>query len=649
MCGICGLYNLTGQSADLDPVQRMTAIMRHRGPDDQGLYADGPIALGMARLAIIDLSPAACQPMPNEDEAVWIVYNGEMYNHRELRKDLEANGHRYRSHSDAETVLHLYEEHGEACVDRMRGMIAFAIWDARHCKLFLAVDRLGIKPLYYTKVGDTFLFASELKAILQHPDVQREIDLLSLDEYLRYCYVPAPRTIFKNIHRLPPAHYLTVQDGQVTARRYWELCFQPDYRRSEQEWVEETRDLLCLCVQDELESDVPLGVLLSGGIDSSAIVAFMSQASDRPAQTFTIGFSSREQDYGHYDETAYARLVAQRFDTNHREMVVEPKVLDVLPKIVWQFDEPFANVTAIPTWYLCQMARQHVTVALSGAGGDEVFGGYPRYLATRFLSAYFALPEVLREGFLKRLAHALPQRPDVYSILNRVQKFILGAQANPAETYRHWMSVISDEAHLSLYSPAVRQALIHQSEPTTVDALLAEVGDGDLLNRVFYADLKTYLPDNLLTYSDRMASAHSLEMRVPFCDHRLVEFAATIPPRLKMKGFSLKYLLKKALDGLLPREVLYRRKQGFSVPMGYWLQNELLPLAKAMLSPQKIEQRGYFHAPVVQAMLDEHVSGKADHSARLWALMIFELWHTFYIDQGIVNEPEFSLREWGAT
>ena len=645
MCGICGVYNLSGQPVDPTLVFRMTAILRHRGPDDQGLYVDGPIALGMARLAIVDLSPAAYQPMSNEDGSVWIIYNGETYNHRELRKELEVKCHHYRSNSDSESVLHAYEEYGEGCLQHLRGMYAFAIWDAPQRKLFLAVDRLGIKPLYYCQISDVFLFASELKAILQHPAVRREIDFLSLDEYLRYCYIPAPRTIFKGIQRLSPGHFLTVQDGQAKIRQYWDLRFMPNQHRSEKEWIEETHELLRQCVQDELESDVPLGALFSGGIDSSAIVAFMSQASPRPVQTFTIGFNTPRQNYGHYDETAYARIVAQRFGCDHHEFRVEPKVLDMLPKMIWHFDEPFANVTAIPTWYLCQVARQYVTVALAGAGGDEDFGGYPRYLAARFLPAYFALPSVLRDGLLKRLAHTIPQQADGYSILNRAKRFFLGADTSPEPTYRNWVSFWPQGSLPTLYTLQVRQEISLQQTPTIVDALLAEASDEDLLNRIFYADLKTYLPDNLLTYSDRMASAHSLEMRVPFCDYRLVEFAATIPSGLKLKGFTLKYLLKKALDGLLPRQTLYRRKQGFSVPLGYWLKSELLPLAKAMLSTQKIEQRGYFNVSVVQGMLGDHLAGKADHSARLWALIIFELWHTLYLDQNILDEPSLSLNE----
>ncbi len=647
MCGICGIYNLSNQPFDPGLVQRMAAVLRHRGPDDQGVYCDGPIALGMARLAIIDLSLAAHQPMSNEDGSVWIVYNGETYNHHDLRKELERKGHRYRSKSDSESVLHAYEQYGEDCLQHMRGMYAFAIWDARQHKLFLAVDRLGIKPIYYTQVGDTFLFASELKAILQYPAVRREIDFWSLDEYLRYCYVPAPHTIFRGIQRLLPGHCLTVKDGQLKNRSYWDLHFQPNSQRSEKEWIEETRELLRRCIQDELESDVPLGALLSGGTDSSSIVAFMSQAKTRSVKTFTIGFNTAGRNYGHYDETAYARQVAERFNTEHHEMTVEVKVLDVLPKIIWHFDEPFANVTAIPAWYLCQMARQYVTVALAGAGGDEDFGGYPRYLASRLLPVYFTLPVLLREGVLKTLARTIPQQTDGYSTLNRAQRFFLGVGSTPEATYRNWVSLWSQESLLPLYTSQVHQEITHRPTPTIVDALLAEAADGDLLNRIFYADVKTYLSDNLLTYSDRMASAHSLEMRVPFCDHRLVEFAATIPPGLKLKSFSLKYLLKKALADLLPHDILYRRKQGFSVPLGYWLQDELLPLAKSALSPEKVKRRGYFKPSPIKTMLDEHMARKADHSARLWALIVFEFWHTLYLDQNIVDEPSFSLREWG--
>ncbi|MCJ7790940.1 MAG: asparagine synthase C-terminal domain-containing protein, partial [Dehalococcoidia bacterium] len=318
---------------------------------------------------------------------------------------------------------------------------------------------------------------------------------------------------------------------------------------------------------------------------------------------------------------------------------------DVLPKVIWHFDEPFANITAIPAWYLCQMARQHVTVALAGAGGDEDFGGYPRYLAARILPVYFALPAALRNGVFKRLARIIPQEADGYSVFNRTQRFFLGADSSPEATYRNWVSFWPPGFALTLYTPHVRSELARQQTLTTVDTLLAEPGDEDLVNRIFYADVKTYLSDNLLTYSDRMASAHSLEMRVPFCDHRLVEFSATIPPNLKLKGFTLKYLLKKAMANLLPHGNLYRRKQGFSVPLGYWLQGKLLPLAKSALSTEKMKRRGYFNPSVIQTMLDEHIAGKADHSARLWTLIVFELWHTLYLDQNIVDEPSFSLHE----
>lgn len=645
MCGVCGFYNFNGQQADPRIIQCMTAVLHHRGPDDIGYHTGESIALGVTRLAVIDLSPAANQPMPNKDKKVWIAYNGETYNHLELRKDLEKKGYGYRSYSDSETILHLYEEYGKSCVNYMRGMYAFAIWDSEKCELFIAVDRLGIKPIYYAEVGNAFIFASELKAILQYPAVSREVDFISLAEYFRYCYIPAPRTIFKNIHRLQPASCITVKDGNISISRYWELQFKPNYTRSEQEWIGETRDMLRQCIQDELESDVPLGALLSGGIDSSTVVAYMSEKSEHPVRTFTIGFSSNEQSFGHYDETTYARMVAQQFYTNHEEKVVKPDVVDVLPQIIWHFDEPFANDTAIPTWYLCQMAKQYVTVALAGAGGDENFGGYPRYIGARFLSAYFTLPETIREGLLKRLARALPQSVDSYFILNRIKRFLLGVKGDSLTTYSNWRSFTTDDTQFSLFSPAVREELGQLSKHTKMSEPLAEMPDGELLNQIFYADIKTYLQDNILTYSDRMASAHSLEMRVPLCDHRLVEFAATIPPLMKLKGFRLKYLLKKAMGDILPRKVLFRSKQGFSVPMGYWLRNELFPMAKALLSPEKIEQRGYFNAPAVQTMLNHHLSGKADHSARLWSLIVFEVWNTLYVDKVITSRPSSSLLE----
>lgn len=646
MCGISGIYHFSGQPVDPELITNMNRVLKHRGPDDHGIYADGPVSLGMARLAVIDLTAAAHQPMSNEEGTVWVVCNGEVYNHKEIRSELQDRGHCYRSKSDSESLLHAYEEFGEECLQHFRGMYAFAIWDVQQRKLFLSVDRLGVKPLYYARIGEVFLFASELKAILQYPEVRREIDLNSLDEYLRYGYVPAPLTIFKGIKRLLPAHCITVQRGVVQTRCYWDLQFQPDFRRSEWEWIDGTRDLLYQCVQDELESDVLQGALLSGGIDSSAIVAFMSKVSDRPVKTFTIGFSNKERDYGHYDERNYARLIARKFSTDYHEMVVDPKVLDVLLKMIWHFDEPFANITAIPTWYLCQMARQHVTVVLAGAGGDEDFGGYPRYLAARFLPAYFNLPSFLRNGVIRRLANGtISRRGDVYSFMNRLQRFFMGAVSSPQTTYRHWVSICPPERQQSLYSDRVHKEIMKNRDSTVVDALLSENVGGNLLNSIFYSDLKTYLPDNILTYSDRMASAHSLEMRVPFCDHRLVEFTATIPPALKLKGFTLKYLLKKAMDGILPHEVLYRRKQGFSVPLGYWLQGELLPVMKSLLSSDRVKEREYFNHAVVKTMMDEHISGYSDNSASLWALMVFELWHTLYLDQNIIEEPSFSLHD----
>lgn len=650
MCGICGVFSAADQLPDRDLITRMTDVLKHRGPNDQRVYAQGPIGLGVARLAIIDLSPAAHQPMSNEDETVWIAYNGEVYNHRELRQELETRGHRYRSQADTESVLHAYEEYGYACLDRLRGMYALAIWDSRQQNLFLAVDRLGIKPLYYTQVGATFLFASEVKAILQHPAVRRQIDFQALDEYLRYCYIPSPRTIFQGIRRLPPAHYMVVREDKVEIKRYWNVRFQPDPTRTEADWAEETLELLRQSVRMQLMSDVPLGCFLSGGMDSSALVALMSQTASRPVKTFTIGFRAQGKGYSRYDEVEYARLVARRFGTEHHEFIVEPKVLDVLPKVVWHFDEPFANVTAIPAYYMCQAARPHVTVALAGVGGDEAFAGYPRYLAARGLASYFRIPHAIRERMLKRLAAVLPERPSEYALGNRIKKFIAGAAESPEVTYRNWMSFFSDDARHELYLLEGAGAPLQEHEfETAVDTHLREAGADDFLSKAFYADIKSYLPDNLLTYSDRMSMAHSLEIRVPFCDHRLIEFAATIPHGLKIKRFGLKAILKRAMAGLLPHETLARRKQGFSVPVGYWLQNELLPLARSLLSRDRIERRGYWNHQVVETMLREHLSGKINHTNRLWALIVFEVWHSIYLDQSTVRAPSFSLGEWEAS
>ena len=642
MCGICGVYNLSGKPVHSGLISQMTKVLRHRGPDDQGLYTNNSIALGMTRLAIIDLSQAAHQPMSNADGTVWIVYNGEVYNHLQLRKELEAKGYRYQSQSDTETVLHLYEEYGIACLQYLRGMYAFAIWDTKQHKLFLAIDRLGIKPLYYTQVNGSIIFGSEIKVILQYPEVKREIDFISMDEYLRYSCVPAPRTIFKGIKRLPPAHYVTVNGTQVEVQSYWDLHFEPNYSRSETEWVKITREMLTECVEMRLMSDVPLGVLLSGGIDSSSVVALMSQTSTEKVKTFTIGFETAGLDFRGYDERHDARIIAQRFNTDHHEMIVNPQVNDVMPSIIWHFDEPFANVTAIPAYYLSKMTREYVTVALGGVGGDEAFGGYPRYIGARWLKRFFTLPPLLRKRVVTTIER-LPEGSSDYLFTNRLKKFFRGMSTTKEKTYANWMSFFN--GNLSIYSQGVREQLVANQTIPPLNGQFRIASGLEFLNKLFFVDTKMYLPDNLLTYSDRMSMAHSLELRVPFCDHLIIEFAGTIPPELKAKGFTLKYILKKVMRDILPHEILHKRKQGFSVPLSHWLRHELRPLASKVLSPHRIKQRGYFDPEVVSKLWTAHFSGKANYANYLWALIVFDLWHTLYIDEVIKSKPSLNLSE----
>ena len=645
MCGICGVYNLRhGQPVDRALLATMRATLRHRGPDDEGMHADGLIGFAFRRLAILDLSPAGRQPMTNEDGSLWVAYNGEIYNYPELRKELEPR-HPFRSRADTEVILHLYEEHGDACLERLRGMFAFALWDARRRRLLLAVDRLGIKPLYYAQSDDALAFASETKALLTLPWVTRRIDPRSLDAYLSLLCVPAPMSIFKDVRRLPPGHKLVAENGgAVSVAPYWDMRFDEERGVPDAEWASRTRETLRDAVRSHLLSDVPLGVLLSGGIDSSAIVALMSQASGERVKTFSIGFAGPGANGGAYDELAYARVVARRFNTEHHEMTVEPKAADILPRMVWHFDEPFANETAIPMYYVCQMARQHVTVALGGVGGDEAFGGYPRYVAARALRPYLSLPPPLRSA-VRLAARVIPQSAGDYSFGTRLHKFLDGATGSPEDAYCNWQTAVPSALRRDVYAPALRDALDGADGAQSVRRALAAQPDAAWLNRVLRADIMTYLPDNLLTYSDRMSMAHSLELRVPFCDHRVMEFAARIPPSVKLPGRDMKHVLKRAMEGLLPPEILYRRKQGFSVPVGEWLRADMAPMTRALLSRERLGRSGLFDSAAVERIRKSHARGAGNYTHLLWALIIFQVWHRLYVENTITSEPALSLRD----
>lgn len=635
MCGICGIVG----DADEPLLKRMADALEHRGPDDAGFYlaaepADGrtPVGLGMRRLSIIDLTPAGHQPMSNEDGTIWIVFNGEIYNFRALRSDLEQKGHQFRSMTDTEVIVHLYEEKGEECVEALKGMFAFAIWDASRQRLLLARDRMGKKPLYYWQRDGLFLFASEIKALLCYPAVSRTLDWKAFHHYMAFGYTPTDRSIFAEIAKLPPAHIAILNNGTLTLQQYWMLPrnnLDLDQRVSIADAATRVRHELREAVRMRLESDVPLGVFLSGGIDSSAVVASMREVTGQRIATFSIGFGQAAPSY---DELPYARMVAQRFETDHHEEILEPDAEKLLPTIIHHFDEPFADSSVIPTFVVAQATARHVKVALSGIGGDETFGGYPRYLGVRLSERYGRLPH-----WLRILPSALPRFiADSEASPNWgdwARRFVSGADQPLPERYIGWTRFFGEAGLTRLATPALRERWETDVEATH-RAAFADRGHGDPMDGAFRIDLRTYLPDDLLVMADRMSMAHSLELRAPFCDHRLIEASLGISPAMKIPGFRLKGLLKTAFADVLPPQVLSHRKQGFMIPLGRWLRTDLRSLLEDLLSPERVRARGLFVPDAVEVLKREHLSGTRSHSDRLWTLMIAELWMRQYLDTG---------------
>ena len=626
MCGIAGHVGST--QPELLPA--MLGLLKHRGPDDSGIHASGDVGLGMTRLAIIDLVTGR-QPMSDDTGRYWIVFNGEIYNFRELRAELMTAGRRFRTRSDTEVILQAYAVHGEACVERLAGMFAFAIWDDAERRLFLARDRLGKKPLYYWHRDRLFLFASELKALLLHPAVGRSIDWTALHHYLAFGYTPATRSIFDSIQKLPPAHTATLTGGRLTQRRYWQL---PRVQTSAGEAVtiEESaaavRAELRAAVRRRLESDVPLGVFLSGGVDSSAVVASMREVTSGRIATFSIGFGRAAASY---DELPYARLVAERFATDHHEEILEPDVGTLLPEIVRAFDEPFADSSAVPTYVVAQATARHVKVALSGIGGDEMFGGYPRYLGLRVSGLHARLPRWLR-GVSRGLAARLPDSASSRNWADWARRFTAEPDAAPGDRYIGWTRFFGDAALAALAKPALA-AHLRPSVDELQQRAFASAAHGDPVDGAFRVDLTTYLPDDLLAMADRISMASSLEVRAPFCDHRIVEESLRLSPRAKMPRGRLKGLLKTAFAGVLPREVLTHRKQGFMIPLGQWLRGHLRPTLDDLLAPDCVRARGLFDPDAVDVLKHEHLSGARTHADRLWTLMVLELWMREYLDE----------------
>jgi asparagine synthase (glutamine-hydrolysing) len=625
MCGIAGFADSSRSQgaaraeADFSLVHGMCDVIRHRGPDDEGIHVESGVGLGMRRLSIIDLSTGH-QPIHNEDETVWLVFNGEIYNYRELRAELEGHGHRFYTHSDTETIVHAYEQWGEDVFRRLRGMFGIALWDRRAQTLLLGRDRSGMKPLHYADRGGRLYFASEIKSLLAAGAVDREIDLEALDHYLSFLYVPRDRSIFKGVRKLPPGHLLRWQAGRVEVRPYWQIAATETFSGSMDDAAAQLREVLADAVRSHMVSDVPLGAFLSGGVDSSVVVGLMAEASDQPVRTFSIGFDDPQ-----FDELEYARTVARHFSTDHHEFVVRPDGLSILDRLIDHFDEPFADSSAIPTWYVSEIARRHVTVVLSGDGGDELFGGYDRYLPHPRVAQFDRLPIPGARHLAGAIWRLLPHGVTGRNFLRHVSR---DADARFLES----VAFFHHDEKAVLYSADVRRALNGSNAETTLAAHFGRFASLSPHSRMMKFDFETYLPEDVLTKVDRMSMAHSIESRVPLLDNDVIDFAATLPASFKINGGRLKHVLKQAVRDLLPAGILERKKQGFGIPLGVWFRGGLTDVFSDVLTSPRTRQRGYFEPSFVDRIVREHLSGKRDHTLRLWQLLVFELWHRQHMD-----------------
>lgn len=632
MCGICGtVARHPQQRVDPDLIGAMCDTLRHRGPDDHGVYVDGPVGLGHRRLSIIDLQTGQ-QPMTNARGDLWIVFNGEIYNFQELRHDLKARGYRFHSTSDTEVIIHLYDAYGPECVTHLRGMFAFAIWDARRQRLVLARDRVGQKPLFYALTEHALTFASEIKAILKDHSLPRSMNLTAMYHFLTYQYVPPPDTMFQGVSELPPAHTLVYENGAVRLERYWDLAYLPKCDIDEREMLEQAESLIQEAVRLRMISDVPLGAFLSGGIDSSLIVAFMAQHSTRPVKTFSIGFEEKA-----FNELPYARMVAERYHTEHHEFIVKPNALDILPKLIWHFDQPFGDSSAIPTFYLSEMTGQHVKVALNGDGGDESFAGYLRYLGYAAARYYRQIPRPLRSAVLRpmidRLAGSSLARQVAPKTIRRA-KFLSDLSFKPEEElYARTLVIFDNDLKPEMLSADLRRQCADTNSLDYMFRYFQSDQVDNLVDRMLYSDVMTYLPGDLLVKVDRATMAYGLEGRSPFLDHQVMEFAATLPHQYKLHGTSLKYALKKLGERWLPKTILYRQKQGFGVPIGEWFQHELRDMVHDTLLASSLAADGLLHGPAIARIVREHQSGARNHYHRIWVLLNLELWYRRCIRQ----------------
>jgi asparagine synthase (glutamine-hydrolysing) len=632
MCGICGIAQTdSGHPIVSSLISSMCETLEHRGPDDQGVHTEKNVGLGARRLSIIDLETGH-QPLSNEDQTIWVSHNGEVYNFPSLREELLSRGHTFRTKTDTETIVHSYEEWGEEFVHKLRGMFAFALWDGRQEKLMLVRDRIGIKPLYYTLLEDkTLVFGSELKAILVHPAVERSLDPRALDLYLTLEYIPAPYSIFRSIHKLPAGNLLTYKKGRIHTKEYWEL---EDREKRDERAAKANRDavmeelyaLIKEAVQLRLISDVPLGAFLSGGIDSSSIVGLMHELGVSPIKTFSIGFEDAS-----YDELHHARRIAEKFQTEHKEFVLQPDALDLTDKLIHHLDEPFGDFSIFPTYLVSKMARSHVKVILSGDGGDEVFGGYEHYQAQKL--SRFPLPFLFRR-IVHPFVRTIPPAQKKKGAWNKIRRFSQGFDNPPGYRHLRWMTFLTERDKNFLYAPEFQEELggtkpLYDTKP--FDTLYNRSEDFDALNGELYLDLKTYLVDDILVKVDRMSMATSLETRVPILDHKIVEFAYSLPGHLKLNGLTTKWIFKKSMERLLPHPNIYRKKEGFSIPIKHWLRTELKELMLDHLSAERIQKAGLFRFDFIKKMIDLHLKQRENFSHQLWALLVFEIWRENYL------------------
>ena len=626
MCGIAGWINLEPSQNDEAVLHSMCERIVHRGPDSEGIWMDDTVALGMRRLSIIDLHTGD-QPVYSEDKSIVVMMNGELYNYREVKADLEKRGHKFVTQTDTEIVPHLYQEYGDDFVDHINGMYAISLWDTRKKRLVLARDRYGEKPLYYGVFDGKLIYASEPKALLAHPTVNAELDLDALRQYLSFDYVPAPRSIYKGISKLPAAHIMTVENGEIKTRRYWNLSFAKNgHKPSLDKAASELRNLLSDAVRMRLVADVPLGILLSGGVDSSTVAAFATQHATETVKTFSIGFSEDS-----FDETRYAREVAAYLGTDHYEEILSAqKAGDLINEIGTWLDEPLSDGSLIPTYLLARFVRKHVTVALGGDGGDEIFAGYPMYYGHKVAGAYRAIPQFLRSGLIEPVVRRLPVSTKNLSFDYKAKRFVKSANFETIQRHHSWFGSFSiDEQKPLLTENVLSQTSgdIYAGPRSLLDICDAQ----DEIERMQYLDMNFYMAEDILTKVDRASMAVSLETRAPFLDPRIGQFAASLPLDYKLRGNKGKYILKKSVEGLLPSSILHRSKKGFGIPIAEWLKGRLNPLLHEMLAPARLKDQGLFEASHVQTLIAEHEKGIASHHKQLWTLLVFQLWHDNFL------------------